>query len=554
MHNDFEAKDTSANTTKLAETHKKRSYLDDNGAPSSHENSDHEGDTEDDFEVGPPKVVNAFGGEPVTGIRGFLNLSMQRKGGMNNGGKIKEDAGGIVVVRPNAQADPAAGAGGKEWGDSDSKVSVSSSIDGFTEAIVEAPVPAAQKGFKEVAYGGPTGPNVEKEHLGVGAINWATRNSAEKDMEQTIAEVSLADTTKLNFLKRTLPAQVEDGSIRIKIEKIGLTANNRTYVVIALDMGYSKFFEVSSGKTAIPAWTIGTIVQSKHKELGVGTKIYGYLPVSDYYDVKVSSISVTGFSVAYPQLPPDFSIYGDFSILSKDPSYSSDKEDSILLFKPLWTTSFLLKYFLEHKQFFGADAVLISSATSKTSFCLAHLLTKLGDSKRPIRVIGITSRKNEAFARSLGVYTDIVLYENVAKFKQLKTVYVDVAGDPKLLQSLMNDFGENYLRGILVGLSHFDSQEKKEPALQADPSASKNEWFFAPEWGKKIRAELGPREVMNRMGKGWNMLLNDAPKWINYKNFVGEKQIEQVYGQLCDGSVNPNEGLIVSFFPQNSKL
>ena len=48
----------------------------------------------------------------------------------------------------------------------------------------------------------------------------------------------------------------------------------------------------------------------------------------------------------------------------------------MLIYRPLFTTSFFIYDYLEVNSFFGADTVLISSASSKTSFCLAYLITQ----------------------------------------------------------------------------------------------------------------------------------------------------------------------------------
>jgi hypothetical protein len=241
--------------------------------------------------------------------------------------------------------------------------------------------------------------------------------------------------------------------------------------------------------------------------------------------------------------------------------------------RPLWTTSFLLQDYLTHHSFFNADAVVISSATSKTSFCLAHLLTRLplppssattqATSDKAIKVIGLTSARNLQFAKSLGVYTDLVLYEDVTSLNKItndskmKMVYVDIAGDSKLLKSLMNIFGEEtYMHGCLVGMSHQNqpslttpstpSQIPQQQLQQPKWTVERNQMFFAPAWAKQRVKDLGPREYSKRMQKGWMLLLQDAPKWVHFKQVRGKHEFEGEYRRLFDGKVGAEEGLIAS--------
>ena len=61
-------------------------------------------------------------------------------------------------------------------------------------------------------------------------------------------------------------------------------------------------------------------------------------------------------------------------------------ERSQALLRPLFMLSFLVDDFLAENEFFGAKRVLLSSASSKTAYGLAHLVHARG-----IRTIGLTS-------------------------------------------------------------------------------------------------------------------------------------------------------------------
>ncbi|MGQ4827609.1 DUF2855 family protein, partial [Enterococcus faecalis] len=65
------------------------------------------------------------------------------------------------------------------------------------------------------------------------------------------------------------------------IDKFGLTANNITYGVVGERIGYWNFFPTDDpafGK--IPVWGFATIIDSRHDDVPVGTRLYGYFPMS----------------------------------------------------------------------------------------------------------------------------------------------------------------------------------------------------------------------------------------------------------------------------------
>ena len=63
-----------------------------------------------------------------------------------------------------------------------------------------------------------------------------------------------------------------------------------------------------------------------------------------------------------------------------------------MLLRPLFITSFMIDDFLHDNDFFGASTVLISSASSKTSYGLAFMLSLRADKR--YQVIGLTSVGN----------------------------------------------------------------------------------------------------------------------------------------------------------------
>ena len=111
-----------------------------------------------------------------------------------------------------------------------------------------------------------------------------------------------------------------------------------------------------------------------------------------------------------------------------DPGRSAHDEDVESLLRPLYTTSWLIDDWLADVEppFFGAEAVVLTSASSKTALGTAHALHARAE--RP-EVVGLTSARNVGFVESLGVHDSVVTYDDVESLPSRPTVIVDMAGN-----------------------------------------------------------------------------------------------------------------------------
>ncbi len=77
---------------------------------------------------------------------------------------------------------------------------------------------------------------------------------------------------------------------------------------------------------------------------------------------------------------------------------------------PLYATSFCLHDFLGDNDWFGAEQVIIPSASSKTAIGLAYALVADDNAPAAIRV---TSSGNLEMVRGLGLYDQIITYDQI---------------------------------------------------------------------------------------------------------------------------------------------
>jgi len=325
---------------------------------------------------------------------------------------------------------------------------------------------------------------------------------------------------------------LEPGQVLIRVDRFAFTANNVTYGAVGEMIGYWNFFPAGTGWGRIPVWGFGDVVASRHDALPVGERIYGYLPMSTHVVLQPDQVTPASFVDAAPHraaLPP---IYNQYTRCAADPIYARDREPHIALFRPLFTTAFLLDDFLAEQNAFGARQIVLSSASSKTALGLACLLRTRGGA----RVVGLTSAGNAAFVDGTGYYDRVVDYDAVASLPAAPTVFVDFAGNGAVLERVHRRFGELLRHSAQVGVTHWERM-----AAPADLPGPAPVFFFAPTQLLKRLQEWGPDQFQRRLGAAMQRFLTSS-SWLRIVEHRGPAAVERLYRAMVDGAVDPAEG------------
>ncbi|KAJ3083397.1 hypothetical protein HDU99_010157 [Rhizoclosmatium hyalinum] len=341
-------------------------------------------------------------------------------------------------------------------------------------------------------------------------------------------------------VKPTILTTLAAGAIRVRIDKFGLSANNITYVGLGESMSYSKFFPTTTdGSMKLPVWGLATVMDSNHPDIQKGVRFYGYFPAATHCDLVPSRVTKKSFYVDRTQVPADRYVYNTYEFCASDPLYSHQTENAMILFRPLWFTSYYLYDYVKYNNFFGAGTVVLTSASSKTSFCFAQLCQSAS-----IPVIGVTAAKNLEFTKSLGIYTSVVTYEDLLPLKNIssKTLFVDVTGSPSLYSKIVAGLPSRPVNEICVGFAH------------ATSSTVEGNLFFAPSWIKKRFAEVGVREAMKDVDKGWKLLMSKAESWIQFREFNGVEAVKRSYVDAAEGRIRADIGYICTMHEIPAKL
>lgn len=336
-------------------------------------------------------------------------------------------------------------------------------------------------------------------------------------------------------------APLADGQVRVRVDSFALTSNNITYAAFGDAMNYWQFFPTGEeGWGTIPVWGFGSVVQSLHPGVAVGERLYGYYPMASATVLTPARLSTTGFYDGAPHRRELHAVYNQYLRCSADPFYTPATEDTQALLRPLFITSFLIDDFLADNDFFGAQTMLLSSASSKTAYGTAFQLAQ-----RPgIEVIGLTSPANVAFCESLGCYSRVLTYDQLDQISADATcIYVDFAGNAKLRHAIHTRFA-NLKYSCSIGGTHVT-----ELGNARDLPGPRATLFFAPAQIKKRSADWGAEGLGQRLVQAWQAFstrVAQAPSpWLVVQHHEGTEAVAASYQQVLAGRGDPRTGHIL---------
>jgi len=359
-------------------------------------------------------------------------------------------------------------------------------------------------------------------------------------MHSTDFIVARHDLQQCKSIETKLPdaAALPDEALLVKVTRFAFTANNITYAAVGDRLKYWQLFPAPKDFGIIPVWGFGEVIASKHPNVAKGEILFGYFPMATHLVIEAADVTKRSLRDGAAHRQEVAPAYNAYARVSGDPMFMGRQGDHQALVRPLFMLSFLVDDFLAENEFYGARRVMLSSASSKTAFGLAHLLHP----RDGIKVIGLTSASNVAFVKSLGCYHEVVTYDAVTSIPVDSPVaYVDMAGNSALRERLHRHFGDQMKYSGQIGLTH-RSTSPDEPEL---PGA-KPIWFFAPDQMRKRAREWGPGGIDARFGPAWASFAANLERWLTVTEGRGPAAVREVYLGTLNGRIPPNQGHILS--------
>lgn len=358
-------------------------------------------------------------------------------------------------------------------------------------------------------------------------------------MRSTELWVDRDDIRQSKIVKPEMPALAE-GSVRVSIDKFGLTSNNVSYAVTGGSIGYWDYFPAQDNWVKVPVWGIADVVESNCPDIPVGERLYGFFPMASHADLLPGNISDGQFTdiAQHRQQLPD--LYNNYRRTSAEPEFLSAMEDQRCLLFPLFMTSFVLSDYLTDNDFFGAEQVVIGSVSSKTGFGLAHMLKNNPEVQQ--KVIGVTSPGNVAFVADMKCCDQIVEYGAEDQIDGGKpTAYVDMSGDIRLTRALHTHCGENLVESCVVGATHWEAG-----GHPGDLPGAKPQFFFAPRQIAKRNEEWGNGVVMAKAAQASAEVAQRIVAQTSIEWTRDAESLQSLWLELLDNKVSGDRGQMVS--------
>lgn len=329
-----------------------------------------------------------------------------------------------------------------------------------------------------------------------------------------------------------------EGQLRLRVERLALTANVLTYARSGDALGFWQLFPAPSsaphGWGRVPAWGHAVVEQSAHPELPVGERFFGLLPMASHWTLPAtrSRLGLRDDSAHRAGINP---VYNQYALTETNDCAVLDQE---ALFRPLLITSFVLEQHLRDQQCFGAAELWISSASSKTALGLADRMQGL----LPLR--GFTSSSNLGFVQQAGCHDslhDYAALDQAADASGLKLVLlVDFSGDDALVQRMAQVLGSRLVRILRVGSTHWQQAGVPGPRQSGASTVAPQDFFFGPEHIVRLVGLWGPRDFEQRLREALARFARRSAGWYRHEQLVGAQGLLQAYTQLAAGQLPPD--------------
>ena len=355
-----------------------------------------------------------------------------------------------------------------------------------------------------------------------------------------------SDLSKTRIVE-TKDSDIQEEEISVSIESFAFTSNNVTYGVAGDTIGYWQFFKTIKDTNnewgCIPVWGFAKIIKSNIEELNVGERLFGYFPPGDILNLKPVKVTDQGFADGKEHRKDLPAVYNSYLRLSGDVNYDNKLDDIRSLLFPLHITSFCICDALEYDAYFGAEQIIVISASSKTAIGLAQGLQEASSAPS---IIGLTSQKNLDFVKNLRCYDEVITYDRLSDISlNLKSVMIDMVGSREILGTLHGSLADKMLKCLTVGMTHWDNEVTAEDALGHAMLRERTEFFFAPAHIQKRVKDWGHEGYNQKTNEFMKTRSIQSSDWMQVKKIKGLEDFISTYEKFVSGDVNPNEGIIV---------
>lgn len=325
------------------------------------------------------------------------------------------------------------------------------------------------------------------------------------------------------------------GEVGLALEKFSLSANNVTYARLGdSELPFWDAFPAPPPYGRVPVWGFARVAESRHPGIAVGSRWFGFLPMSTYHVVAADERVGRGFVDVAPHRSFLRAWYRTYQ-RAAEPDALDDRR---ALLRPVYPASFNLADFVARRVGLGVRSVIVTGASTRTAIGLVDRLAQLC----PVPTVGITSAPSVEFVRRLGVYDTVLPYDEVASAPVTgPAVLVDLTGEAKRLSSVYEHFAADLVHTALVGYTH--------PGARLDPPplpAPEPEIFFTPHVEEDAVAAEGEGPYYRRYHQAEQRFAESTASWLTIRRAAGPEAVAETFRALVTGSVSPDTATVLS--------
>jgi NADPH:quinone reductase-like Zn-dependent oxidoreductase len=325
------------------------------------------------------------------------------------------------------------------------------------------------------------------------------------------------------------------GQALVRVDRFGITANNITYGILGDGLSYWTFFPAADGWGRIPVWGFAEVVASATDALAPGARLFGYCPMAGHLLLRPTHVDADWVVDGSPHRAALPGTYNRYRRVETDPAYAAEREDQQIVLRPLFFLSFTLDDFLAANDLFGAEAVVLASASSKSALGAAFLLRRRG-----IPVLGLTSPAKRAFVEGVGVYEAVATYDDVDALPDRPVAFADLAGSAEVRAAVHRRYGDRLTHSAVAGATHQDATPSGDDLPGPAPT-----FFFVPERLRTRTREWGAEAVQERANEAWTPYVDWCDEWLGIERRSGPESVQETYAAVLDGAVAPDRAYVL---------
>jgi len=306
------------------------------------------------------------------------------------------------------------------------------------------------------------------------------------------------------------------------------------------------------------------------EDVKVGTRYLAQLPIGDSVSFKGAKVDPDKHNALIIERSGVLAAYNVFQ--KWDYSDGNINEDLALACFPGIITGYGLNFNLRHNDYYGADAVVLTAASSKVSLALAIYLRHNSEEYPSTnkKIIGYTSESNKEFCQKTGLYDEVLGYEDTLKpltgATKSSFVVIDTSGKGSVYEQNSKEDNVKIVKLLSVGNASGTPDKQSTGSSFSIVSTFKlilgilgaprfllswlnptlEIYFIALDldelnalWGKdKAKAT---QDEYTKIFCG----VVDKNKWISVRTCDTEESIQQGFSDICQGNVPPSETLVL---------